>query len=317
MTQADPQPDVAAVLEVQEPVHGAVDLPKGRSMQPDESMEISCARPTRLILVAGAAKSGKTTLLASVYERFIRGPWAGYLFAGCATLLGFERLCHLGRAASGRRSPDTDRTKRSQGRQLLHLRVRVESLREPAQDLLLSDISGEEFDAARSSAEEARELTIVRAAHHLLLLVDGGKIANLRERQEARDEATLLMRTFVEEGLVGLCSRVDVLFTKWDIAGAEVAKREAEPFADDIWQELDALYRPRLGMLRSFRVTARDPRGQLPPAHGLEAAFPLWVKQDNHSPAFPTKPLAEPPNAVEYDRFLRRQIPGLFGEAKS
>jgi hypothetical protein len=294
------------------PAPDAVDLPRGRSMQPGESMEISAARPTRFVVVAGAADSGKTTLLASLHERFLRGPWAGYLFAGCATFLGFERICHKGRGASGRQEPDTDRTKRSEGRQLLHLRVRTADCSRPAQDLLLSDLSGEEFDDARASADDARRLTIVQSAHHLVLLVDGEKLADHDSRQAARDETSLLLRTLVEERLVGHTSRVDLVFTKWDLVIAQQSREETEELADMILRDLSDRYAARVAQFRSFRVAARDPTGQLPPAHGLETAFPSWVEIGLYSPPVPKDIRVESVAAVEYDRFFRRQMPQLF-----
>jgi hypothetical protein len=72
--------------------------------------EITVAHLTRVIVVAGEADSGKTTLLASLIDRFQRGPFSDYRFAGCKTLMGFEQRCHLARLKSGGTIPDTDRT---------------------------------------------------------------------------------------------------------------------------------------------------------------------------------------------------------------
>jgi hypothetical protein len=294
----------------------AVDLPTGKAMLPEQSLEISCALPTRFIVVVGAADSGKTTLLASLHERFLLGPWGGFLFAGCSTFLGFEQICHEGRGVSGRETADTQRTKRSEGRRLFHLRLRVEDCSKPAQDILFSDISGEEFDTARDSGEDARELRIVKAAHRFMLLIDGGKITKLKERQQARDEATLLLRTFYEEGHLGKTSKVDVVFTKWDKVNAHDTKAQAEAFATDIERDIITKYSPQLGDLRVFRVTARDDEGRVPPATGLESALTGWVEERKNENVIPAELLSEPKAATEYDRFYRRQLPALFGGAK-
>jgi hypothetical protein len=179
---------------------------------------------------------------------------------------------------------------------------------------LLSDLSGEEFTDARDSGDVTKELRIVRAAHHLLLLVDGEKIANPRFRQQGRDEACLLLRTFVEEGLLGGGSRVDVLFTKWDIAGSPHIAAVTGPFADSIVTDIKGQYGKLLGGIRSFRVTARDPSGALQPATGLEQALAGWVELGAESvSALPLK-LVERTTTTEYDRFFRREMPNLFAK---
>lgn len=287
----------------------AVDLPKGGSLQPDETMSISCARATRVIIVVGAAESGKTTLLASIYERFLRGPWAGYVFAGSSTLLGFEQICHGGRGASGREVPVTPRTQRPEGHQLLHLQVRSENCSGRIQDLLLSDLSGEEFEDARHSSQDTRELAIVCSAQHVVLLVDGEKIADIGRRQAAKDEASLLLRSLVEESLLGATSRLDIIFTKWDIAMQDTA---AVSFAEAVESELISRYASRLAVVRSFRVASRDPSGRYPPAYGLESAFPAWVLEPQQPPTCARTVLTEPDLASEYDRFFRRQLPAQF-----
>ena len=166
--EADDEVVVSPSTEPVEEKSTDVDLPHGDSLQPNESIAISCASPTRFIIVAGAAESGKTTLVGSIFERFRLGVFGGYRFAGSQTLRGFERICHPGRVASGNTIPQTERTKLPLGRQLLHLRFRKLDGSLPCQDLLISDLSGEEFDNAKDFGSDARNLSIVRSAHRLL-----------------------------------------------------------------------------------------------------------------------------------------------------
>jgi hypothetical protein len=233
-------------------------LPSGTSMQPDDSLRITCARSTRLIVIAGAADSGKTTLIASIYERFLQGPFARFNFAGSSTLRGFEQVCHPGRVASGLVAPATDRTLRSEGRKLLHLRVRPAN--DPTIDLLISDLSGEEFDDARESGEDARRLTVVSAAHRLVIMVDGGKLVQFESRQAAREESTTLLRTFVEEGLLPARTGVDIVFSKWDLVSGPTAARH-EAFAQVIWQDFQGRFGNAIRDLRQYKVIARHPTG--------------------------------------------------------
>ena len=49
-----------------------VKLHEGKALDPDSAKCITFAAPTNLIIIAGSADSGKTTLLAGIYERFNR-----------------------------------------------------------------------------------------------------------------------------------------------------------------------------------------------------------------------------------------------------
>jgi Double-GTPase 2 len=105
-----------------------INLPSGKPLRSTEATNLLRAQPTPVVLLAGAAKSGKTTLLASLHDCFQWGPFAGYLAAGSETLLGFEEQCFDSRVASGAEKPSTGRTSLEAGQQFYHLRVRHESL---------------------------------------------------------------------------------------------------------------------------------------------------------------------------------------------
>ena len=145
-SMADPQEpaaEVPATTEDAEPTDVA--LSSGEAMQPVEAARIVGSRRTRIVVFAGAADSGKTTLISSIYERFGRGHFAELAFAGSETLMTFERLCHLSRGTSLNSHADTERTKQLEGHKMLHMRL---AGAESIEDLLLTDISGEEYAAA-------------------------------------------------------------------------------------------------------------------------------------------------------------------------
>src|SRR5258708_2931827 len=70
-----------------------ITYPEGDKLDGTDALAITWARPTRVVLVAGPANSGKTTLLSCLYERFHFGMFAGFRFAGSKTLVGFEKRC--------------------------------------------------------------------------------------------------------------------------------------------------------------------------------------------------------------------------------
>lgn len=62
-------------------------------------------RRVRNVALVGEEKVGKTTLLASIYGMYCKGPFADLTFAGSETLLAFARLQSFALLSSGRTSP--------------------------------------------------------------------------------------------------------------------------------------------------------------------------------------------------------------------
>ncbi len=145
--EADADWDAETSEPSREPLVG-VPLFTGRELDHAGAHRIMLHAVTRVIVLAGPNDSGKTTLLASIFEHFLQGALAGYLFAGCETSPAFDSRCHLSRTDSGRRTEDTERTKSFSEQTMLHLRVRDEALLNPPRDLLLSDLRGELFNEA-------------------------------------------------------------------------------------------------------------------------------------------------------------------------
>jgi len=307
--ETEDTPPEAATLEEAE-FAGMVDLPDGADLNPDSAMVITRASMTRLIILAGAPDSGKTTLLTSIYECFQWGPFAGYLFAGSRTLPGFERRCHLARVASGRTEADTERTK---GQQLLHLRVRVQDLSKPVQGLLLSDLSGETFRLAKDSTEECKSLSILRRADHFVLLLDGDKLGRVESRAEAAADGTSLLRSCLDAEMLGRHSLIDVLFTKWDLVQDRAHQSSTKAYIAHIEEDMRCRFEPRVGRLRFFQVAARPAEGsELPLAYGLSAVFPSWVEETPASLISRLQAFREPEWAGEFDRYLLARLPQMF-----
>ncbi|MGH7263436.1 MAG: TRAFAC clade GTPase domain-containing protein, partial [Candidatus Rokuibacteriota bacterium] len=119
-----------------------LDLPEGAELDLPDAERVARAGLTRVVLIAGAPDSGKTTLLAGLYECFQRGPFAGYVFRGSETLSAIERRCHLGRIDSGRAAAETARTLGGAGQRWLHLRVGAAGSGAAAREVLMSEVAG-------------------------------------------------------------------------------------------------------------------------------------------------------------------------------
>jgi len=287
-----------------------VNLPDGLDLTPATASRITRARLTHVVVIAGDQDAGKTTLLASLYDRFQEGSFGGFLFAGCDTLPGLERRCFPSRLLSERVHPDTIRTPRGDGQSLLHLRLRKQDLSRATQDLLLSDISGEFFRDACDSTDGCQQLKILRRADHLALCLDGEKLASSGLRHEAIQTSKLLLQSALDAEMIGRRTFVDVLITKRDLLGPPGPSTALE-FLNRLRRGLKSEFEHRFGRLRFFEVAARSRVAQFPLAYGLERILPSWI-EDTPLYAQPEpidqRSLASSVVRTEFDRYLLRRL---------
>ncbi|SRR6266498_612990 len=279
----------------------------------DDLTEASCRRImgsqlTHLIVLAGEPESGKTTLITSIYDSFQRGPLAGYIFAGSQTLPGFERRSHPSRIASGRSFPETDRTREMK---ILHLQVKRQSASDSMpQHLLLCDISGEDFKAARNSIEDARRLRVVRRADYFLLLLDGEHLIDPSKRHKVMENGRMLLLSLLDAQMLGDWSLVDILFNKNDVLEAHDDQTRLEQFLQNLTHSFTQHFAQRLSRLRFHRIAARPPRPvTMKKATAVDLLFPSWVEESSQ---FSTKPkMTTTPSMTtgrEFDLFLERAL---------
>jgi hypothetical protein len=308
-------PDPALTRTSINPPSEVVMMPFGDDLTSSTSKRIMGRAKTRVIVLAGDVDSGKTTLLTAIYEKFLDGPFAGYMFARSDTVPGLERRCHLSRIPSERMSPDTERTRGPMT--LLHLRVRRIGNVDPSQDILFSDISGEDFEAARNSIDVCKQMTILKRADHCLLLLDGRKLASLELRQKAFRGGEMLLRSLLDSEMLGKQSLVDVLFTKYDLISSDI-NHQTEEFLSYIQQELLKKFANRLARIRFHRIAARPPQpGSVEPAYGLEGAFSSWVEETAQH-QHPRAPLPTDLNTGrEFDGYLERRLPDFISKEYS
>lgn len=251
-------------------------LHSGDALTRREANAVMASAPTTLVVLAGAASVGKTTLLSVLYEQYLRGGFAEYLFAGSLTLKGFEDRCHLSRLASWQATPDTERTQRGTGSMMLHLRL-ANRLMEPI-DVLFTDIAGEEFDAVRDFPTEASVADIVRRADHFAVALDSTELVNPYLRHAARANTRQLMRSGAEHGLLSRATGIQVVATKWDVI--DVDERDSvREFLDQIRTDVVEVM-PSVSADVSLHITAsrRATDGSIKEGHGFEALLKEWLR---------------------------------------
>lgn len=290
-----------------------VNLPSGKPLQEDGASSLLRAHAIPIILLAGAAKSGKTTLLASLHDSFQSKPFAGYLAAGSRTLMGFEERCFDSRASSGGDEPTTLRTIRADGLQFYHLKLRKEDLKTGIQHALFGDMSGEYYSGALDSAAELRALKIITRADHFVHLIDGGTLASRGWSAHTQSNAMMLMRRCFEEGMLEQTAKVDILLTKWDLVLGRGGEDGAQKIIEQQRNAFNTAFGRRVARLRVTPVAARPHyKSTLQPAFGLGELLRSWVDESPRRTEPQLRLLPVPPVSNQYDAFALREAPELF-----
>lgn len=265
-----------------------IELFSGAVLGATDAEIVTLRSRTHLVVFAGAEGSGKTTVLASLYERLNQGPFAGFRFAGSRSLLGFEEICHLNRLASGEAQPDTQRTRLTDETKYYHLALRGSEPSAARRDVLLSAMSGELFRMAKDSQEDAERLTFLRRADTIVVLVDGERLANIAQRTSAQADAADILESLLDANMVAPICRVEIVFSKLDRITA--AGQAALEFLAKTQEKFEAKFRDRVPHL-AFRQIAARPAPSLEQKSsdgGLAEAFISWMTiippsaQDEH-----------------------------------
>ncbi len=268
--------------DAQKAVPSFTEFPWGEAFTPITASLITQQRPTRLIIFAGGVKSGKSTLLGTIYEKFYSGSFSTYRFAGSKTLLEFERICHDSRIASNRISSETERTKYTSDFRLLHLSVQNPNTSKIV-NMLFSDITGEIFDEIRDSADECRRHTILLRCDHFVLLLDGEKLSSPLTRGKVISDGVQIIRRLLDTEILGKQSLVDILFTKLDIVNAaERNDSGLKAYIEDIkLNKFQDPFSARVSKLNIRDIAARPDakyESGLDFGYGVEDLLSRWVE---------------------------------------
>ncbi len=277
MAEAPSADAVATDAPIEDAAPTFIDVYAGNEFSSEDADAGTLRSPAHLVVFAGASESGKTTLLASLYERWIEGPFAGFQFAGSRSLLGFEQICHLNRLASGGEHPDTPHTPVSDEPAYYHLALRGTAPGAERRHVLLSAISGELFRLAKFSREDTERLTFLHRANTIVVLIDGARLAVNEQRLNAQTDASSILESFLDAKMIGSRCRVEFVFSKLD--RVVEAGDAALQFLNTTETKLRAKFGDRVPHLGFRRIAARpevEPSAT-PLNDGLAEAFTAWT----------------------------------------
>lgn len=254
-------------------------LAGGEFLSAEQAELLVADEHTHVIVLAGTQGSGKTSLIASIYQQFHSGPFAGYEFVASRTLMGFENRAHLMRTASKSPTAGADRTSLLETNRFLHLRL---SKQGRARTLLLADWAGETYRRVIESREAAAELDVLKACDHLAILIDGERLIDLADRHKARVAANSLLRSCLDADVMKDDINVAIVFSKWDLVHKRSGNTKAAEYSRTVENEFSKLFGPRVGTL-SFHRTAAVTVSQdstIKDGHGLSELLDYWMEQD-------------------------------------
>lgn len=260
-------------------LHDALPLDRGGT---DKVLAIL---PSHVIGVIGGYDSGKTSIIAGLYDLFQLGPVAGNSFAGSSTLHGFEEICHDARAASERNEPHSERTKRGEVR-FYHIDVKSDGA---FQSLLIADRSGEEYEEVADIAANAAEMFELRRADVITILVDGHRLASSKDRADVMGSIPLIVMGMVENGAFLRKPNLAVVLTKEDTVQAsakgERVERDFKAIVDGIQYE----FAEHFGVLDSFVTCASPADTNSVRGAGLDKLLQFWLKPTEQPKATRTR----------------------------
>jgi hypothetical protein len=273
-----PQPSPPPGAVVEEP-HRVL-LPPGDLLPVEDASRVLRRGRSRVIAIVGPKEAGKTTLIASIFELFLRGPIGPFRFSGSRTLYAFERACHPSRAVSQNVVPKTERTILADVH-FYHLVTRKNE-DEPI-DMLLADRGGEDYRASADDPSSARGFVEIRRADTITFLVDGRRLLQATTRSSTVSEILGIVQALIDADLVADLPRVAIVLTKLDeVARSGDCERTWRDFAR-LATRFRTLFGEQFGEVRSFEVAACPSDTSLPLGHGVDALFHYW--QDEPCPS--------------------------------
>ena len=279
-----------------------VDICSGDVMGPQDLAALVRTSSVRMLALVGESRAGKTTLLASVYEMFCKGPFAGMAFAGSKTLVGFAKRHHLALLSSGRSVPATPGTSRGEAVAYFHLALS----RADGQlvHLVISDRSGEAYSDARINTDLIQYLPELRQADRVCFLLDGAKLASREQRAAYARQFKQMIHAFHDNGELANAKAVEVLATKFDLTRQGDAAEHLE-YLKKYEASLVAEFEARGLTVKCYRVCALPLADQSVGFMGLDDAVWRWTAALPR-PELGPEPIADLPRQI--DRMLARAI---------
>ncbi len=235
------------------------------------------AYAAKKVVLVGQHKAGKTTLLASLFGLFCRGPVQGISFVSSRTIVGFAKRQYLALLSSGGQKSATPRTSRDDGVSYFHLALSIAG--RPVQ-LVISDRSGEAYEDASKQTELIGEFEEFEFADRICFVIDATKVVNEGTRAIYVRRVKQLIHALSDNGALRPNVPIDLLVNKIDVLEASTNK-------EILLEKVSAFERNAIGELTSASLNVGTYRiSALPHARpslgyvGLPEMLLRWTEQE-------------------------------------
>lgn len=255
-------------------------LPGAEAMPAAAAQAVLRDRLCNVIALVGPHESGKTSLIAGIYDLLQEDKVGDYAFAGSSTLHAFERACHDARTASKRDDPHMERTDRGPAT-YFHLDL-ADVSREGKQTALFANRDGEAYMDTQANPDLAEGYPELRRCDTLTVLADGMKLLDDSERHQVLNDVCLTIRAFEEAGQTRRWQQLAIVLTKIDAVrkaenkvNSERAIRHFERIVADVRQE----FGQRFVDIQAFQVSA-SPKGDVGErGEGMADLLAYWMQE--------------------------------------
>lgn len=276
--------------EDEQPAPTFEEIYSGKKVTAEEADTLLQSKPF-VVILGGMVESGKTTLLARIFEMFQAGPVAGHRFMTSKTPIDFEKLSWHATMECGASHPSTEHTYRSENNLFLHMRVRHSKASAAPLDLLLGDIPGEIFPEAVAEEKACLELHALCRANHLVLFLDSGVLCNASKRHDHCGKIVSFVNRALQTGQVGQHTVVHVVISKCDLLPQEPTD-DNQVFVTQFEQTFRAKFVPRVGGLHFWRLAARPVPPFQPTISQIQEIFRVWITRNTpHGETFKVPPI--------------------------
>ncbi len=279
-------------------------LPSGEALNIHDIEKMILRHKIKLVSIIGDRKSGKSTLIGTLYDKFSDGTFGSYAFSGSRTLVGFDKLSFYTRAESGVKEPDTIRTSIEEGLKFFHLELTDSSTWDSKSHLVISDRAGEVYKDARANTNLLSELNEIRMCLTLVILLDGEMIVDIAKKNNAFAAVRQTLRALSDIGAIGSSSNVQIVASKFDLVVKHANSAELIKQVNHFTAKLETEYAGKFAELSFWKIAARDPSHNTDLGHGLDSLLNDWMskKRTQIKQSIPA-PIIE---GSEFDMLLHR-----------
>ncbi|MFD1987434.1 hypothetical protein ACFSOZ_34000 [Mesorhizobium newzealandense] len=268
--------EIEVPAEEQEPrVAQPVPIWSSEALLLDDLVALKRRRQVRTIALVGEQKVGKTTLLASIYGAYCKGPFADLTFVGSETLLAFARLQSFALVSSERGSPTIPRTSRRDPLSFFHLALARAG--GEVVDLAIADRSGETYTTARTSTDVIATLAELRHADRVCFLLDGARLASMDNRTAYTRHFRQMINALNDSGALAAGQDVEILSTKFDITRTADQDEKNVEFLDEYQARLVSDFQKKGLAISSHHICALPKADRGVGLVGLDKMVQRWT----------------------------------------